>query len=326
MKNFSRRAFLQTAAAGLLTLRTGRPARAQSYPSRPVRIIVGYPAGGVGDIIARVIGQRLSNRLGQPFIVDDRPGANSNLGTETVIRAMPDGYTLLLATVSNAVNTTLYDNLNFDFVEDITPIGSIMRLYNVMVVPASLPVRSVPEFIAYAKANAGKVNMASGGIGSTQHIFGELFKMMSSVDMVHVPYRGSQQAITDMLSDHVQVMFDPVASSIEHIKSGRLRALAVTAPTRLEALPDVPALAEFLPGYEAVGWLGIAAPKNAPTDAVELLNRELNSALEDPTIMARLAQFGGVAFPQSSTSFAKFVADETNKWAKVVKFAAVKAE
>lgn len=325
LMNPSRRTLLKTAASGLFIAGSIQPVWPQAYPLRPVRIIVGYPAGGVGDIVARVTGQWLTGRLGQQFVIDDKPGANSNLGTEAAIRAIPDGYTLLLATSSNAINASLYQNLNFNFVQDVVPVSTLMRVANVMVVPNSLPVKTLPEFIAYAKARPGKINMASGGIGSSQHVYGELFKMMTGVDMVHVPYQGSPQAMPDLINGRMQVMFDTVATSIGYVKSGKLRALAVTTAARLEVLPDVPTVAEFVPGYEASGWLGIAAPKNTPARIIDVLNREIIAGLADPAIKARFAGLGGTTFPQSSAAFAKFIGEETNKWAKVIKFAGIKA-
>jgi len=270
-----RRQFLHLAAGAAALPAASRIARAQVYPSRPVRLIVAFPAGGSSDIVARLLGQRLSERLGQPIVIDNRPGAGGNIGTEAVAKAAPDGYTLLLASNTNAVNTTLYEKLNFDFINDIEPVAGIVRWPNVMEVIPSVPVKTVPEFIAYAKANAGKINMASGGNGTSQHVAGELFKMMTGVDMVHVPYRGSGPALTDMLAGQVQVMFDPIATSIEHVRAGRLRAIAVTTEARSESLPDLPTISDFVPGYEASSWHGIGVPKNTPIEIINKLNQEI---------------------------------------------------
>jgi len=324
---FPRRRFLHLAAgaAGAAALPlASRIATAQAYPSRPVRIIVGLPAGSSPDIGARLMGQYLSERLGQQFIVDNRPGANSNIGTEMAVRAAPDGYTLLLAIAANAVNATLYDNLSFNFIRDITPVAGLVRVPQIMEVHPSVPASTVPEFIAYAKANPGKLNMASGGIGGTPHVAGELFKMMAAVDMLHVPYRGNPRP--DLLSGQVQVMFDTVLASIEFIRTGKLRALAVTTAARLAALPDVPAVAEFLPGYEAIGWQGLAAPRGTPAEIVERLNTEINAGLADARVKAQFANLGAEPMPMTSGEFGRFIADEIEKWAKVIKFAGIKAE
>jgi tripartite-type tricarboxylate transporter receptor subunit TctC len=300
-------------------------ASAQAYPSRPVRIIIGFAAGGAFDITARLIAQRLSDRLGQPFIVENRPGAGTNLATEAVVRAPPDGYTLLLGGAVNAVNATLYEKLKFDFVKDIAPVAGIIRFPNLMEVNPAFPANTVPEFIAYAKANPGKITFASTSTGSTQHLAGELFKMMTGVNMVHVPYRGASPALTDLISGQVHVMFGPLPPSIEFIRSGKLRALAVTTQTRSQALPDVPTVAEFVPGYEASGWNGVGAPKNTPAEIIDKLNREINAALADPDIKARLADLGGTALAGSG-EFGTLVTEETEKWAKVVRFSGAKAE
>jgi tripartite-type tricarboxylate transporter receptor subunit TctC len=289
-----------------------------------VRLIVGFPAGSGVDILARVIAQWLSERLGQSVIVDNRAGASGNIGTEAVVRAAPDGYTVLVATTANAISATFYDNLSFNFVRDIAPIIGIMRVPNVMEVNPSVPAKTVAEFIAHAKANPGKIAMASGGNGSTQHVSGELFKMLTGVDILHVPYRGSAPALTDLLGGQVQVIFDPMPSSIENIKAGKLRALAVTTAARSEALPDIPTVGEFVPGYEASSWYGIGAPKNTPAEIVDKLNKEINAALADPKVKTRLADLGGILIAGSTADFAKHVADETEKWGKVVKFSGAK--
>jgi tripartite-type tricarboxylate transporter receptor subunit TctC len=320
-----RRQFLQL-AAGATALPLPRIARAQAYPTRPVRLIAGFPPGGGVDVTARLIGQSLSERLGQPFVIENRPGAGSNMGTEAVVHASPDGYTLLLATIPNAVNATLYDKLNFNFIRDIAPVATISRVPNIMTVHPSSPAKTVPEFIAYAKANPGKVNMASDGNGASGHVAGELFKMMAGVALLHVPYRGAAPALTDLMGAQVQVMFPTMPASIQYVRAGKLRGLGVTTATRSEALSDVPALAEFVPGYEASTWYGVGAPKNTPTEIVERLNKEINAALADPKLKARLADIGAEPLSMTPTEFAKFVVDETEKWAKVVKFAGIKAE
>ena len=319
-----RRQFLQL-SAGAAALAVSRFAWAQAYPSRPVRLIVPFPPGGGAEISARLIGQWLSERLGQPFIIDNRPGAGTNIGTEAVVRAPPDGHTLLLVNAANAINATLYDKLSFNFIRDIAPVGGIMRVPSVMVVHPSLPAKSVPELIDYAKANPGKLSMASGGIGSGSHVAGELFKMMAGVNMVHVPYRGVAPALTDLLGGQVQVMAASSAASIEYIRSSKLRALAVTGPTRTDVLPDIPSVGEFLPGYEASGWFGVGAPRNTPGEIIDRLNNEINAGLADPKIKARFADLGGTVLGGSAADFGKFVADETEKWSKVVKFAGAKA-
>jgi tripartite-type tricarboxylate transporter receptor subunit TctC len=304
-----------------------RIARAESYPSRPVRLIVPFGSAGATDIVARLIGQYLSERLGQTFIIENRPGAGGNLGIETVVRSSPDGYTLVLAGAPSAISASLYDNLNFNFIRDITPVAAIVRFPNVMVVNPSVPAKSLPEFIAYAKANPGKLNMASPGSGSTPHVTGELFKMMTGVDMVHVPYRGGVAAVmTDMLSGRVHVYFGTTASSIEYIRAGKLRALAVTTAMRSETLPDIPTVAEFVPGYEASAWFGIGAPRNTPAEIVDKLNTEINASLGDPKLKARLMDLGGIALTGSPADFTRLIAEETVKWAKVVKFSGAKAE
>jgi len=321
-----RRKFLHLFAGAVALPTAPRIARAQVYPSRPVRIIVGFPAGGSVDIVARLIGQWLSERLGQQFVIENRAGAGSNIGAEEVVRAPPDGYTLLQISSSNAFNAALYENLKFNFIRDIMPVASIMRVPGAMVVNQSISAKTVPDFIAYAKLNSGKINMASAGIGSAQHVWGEQFKMMAGVNMQHVPYRGGALAHTDLLGGQVQVMFDTMPASIEHIKTGRLRPLAVTTVTRLEVLPDIPTVGEFVPGYEASGWQGIGAPRNTPADIVDRLNREVNVGLADPKMKSRLADLGGTVLAGSPAAFEKFIADETEKWAKVIRAANIKAE
>ena len=324
--NLPRRRFLHLAAGAAALPVVTRFAWAQVYPSRPVRIIVGYGPGGPTDIVARLIAQWLSERLGQPFIVENRPGAGSNIGTEVVVRAPPDGYTLLQATVSNAINATLYNKLNFNFIRDIVPVASIARTFNVMEVNPSVPIKTVPEFIAYAKANPGKLNMASVGVGSATHLYGELFKAMAGVDLVAVQYTNPGPALIDLLSGKVEIMFDSVLSSLEHIRAGKVRALAVTSAARSELLPDVATMGDFVPGYEASGCFGIGAPKNTPAEVIGKLNSEINNALADPKIKARLADLGTTVLGGSPGEFGKLIADETEKWAKVIKFAGIKPE
>jgi tripartite-type tricarboxylate transporter receptor subunit TctC len=291
-----------------------------------VRLIVPFAPAGASDILARLMGQWLSERLGQQFVIDNRPGAGGNIGTEAVVRAPADGYTLLIVGAWNAINATLYDKLNFNFLRDIAPVASVIRSANVMVVNPSVPAKTVPEFIAYAKANPGKLTMASAGNGTPSHVSGELFKMMAGVDMVHVPYRSAGSALTDLLGGQVQITFPTTVSSIEYIRAGRLRALAVTTATRLEALPDIPTVAEFVPGYEASGWYGIGAPKNTPTEIVDKLNNEINVALADPNMKVRLADLGGTVLALSPGDFGRLIAEETNKWGKVTRAANVKAD
>jgi tripartite-type tricarboxylate transporter receptor subunit TctC len=317
---------MQLAAGAALLPAFPRIAPAQAYPSRPVRIVVGYTAGGVSDILARLIGQWLSERLGRPFIVENRPGAGSNIGTEVVVRAPADGYTLLLVGVANAINVTLYKDLNFNFIRDIAPVAIIERAPLVMVVSPSVPASTVPEFIAYAKANPGKINMASAGTGGATHVAGELFKMMVGVNLVHVPYHGSAPALSDLLAGQVHVMFDNMASSIALIRAGRLRPLAVTTTARSETLPNIPSLSDVVPGYAASGWNGIGAPKDCPTEIIAMLNAEINAALIDPVIKTRLADLGGTALPASPSDFGTLIAEDTEKWAKVVTFAGIKPE
>jgi tripartite-type tricarboxylate transporter receptor subunit TctC len=325
MKLPHRRQFLHLAAGAAALPAVSRIARAQSYPTKPVRIVVGFAAGGVTDIVARLIGQWLSERLGQQFIIDNRPGAGSNLATESVVRSAPDGYTLLLVGPAAAINATLYQKLSFNFSRDIAPIATIYNAPLVMEVNPSLPFKTVPEFIAYAKANPGKINFASSGSGTSSHVTGELFKTMAGVTMQHVPYRGAAPALTDLLGGQVQVMFDNVSSSIEHIREGRLRALAVTTTIRWDRIPDVPTVAESVPGFEASGWQGIVAPKNTSVEIIDRLNREINVGLADAATKARIADLGSTVFASSPAAFARFIADETEKWGKVIRAANIKA-
>jgi tripartite-type tricarboxylate transporter receptor subunit TctC len=322
--NFPRRQFLRLAAGTAMLPAVSLIARAQGYPSRPVRWVVPFPPGGVADIVARLMGQWLSERLGQPFVIENRPGAGGSIGTEAVVRATPDGYTLLWVSSSNVISTTLYDKLNYDFVRDIAAAASIVRTPLVMAVNSSLPAKTVPDFVAYAKANPGRVNMASGGNGTTAHLAGEMFNMMAGIKMVHVPYRGSAPALTGLIGGQVHVMFDPVPSSIEHIRADKLRALAVTTATRLEALSDVPTVGEFISGYEASAWQGLGAPTNTPPEIVDKLNKEINVGLADHKIKARLADLGSSVFSSSPVDFGEFIAAETEKWSKVVKFSGAK--
>jgi tripartite-type tricarboxylate transporter receptor subunit TctC len=319
-----RRNFLQLAAGAAALPVLPRIARAQAYPTRPVRWIVGFAAGGPQDIVARLLGQWLSERLGQQFVIENRPGAGGNIGTEAVVRAPADGYAILMIGPSAAINVTLYEGLSFSLLRDIVPVAGIMRTANVLELHPALPVRTVPEFIAYAKANPGKINMASAGNGSSQHVAGELFKMMTSVDMVHVPYRGAAPALTDLLGGQVQVMFDNMASSVEHVRSGKVRGLAVTTAARSEALPELPTVGDFVPGYEASGLYGIGVPRDTPVDVVDRLNKEINAALIDPRMKARLADLGGTMLPGTPADFGRLLAGEVEKWGKVVKFSGAK--
>jgi len=323
---FQRRQFLHLAGAAVALPAVSRFAWAQAYPSRPVRVVVGLAAGSVVDILAILIGQWLTERLGQSFIIENRPGAGTNIATEAVIRAAPDGHTLLMVTPANAINATLYERLNFNFIRDITPVASIARTPNVMVVNPAVPAKSIPEFIAHAKANPGKLSMASGGTGTASHMAGELFKMMAGVDMIHVPYRGGGPALTDLLAGQVQVYFPTTTAVVEHIRAGRVRALAVTTATRSQALPDLPTVGDFMQGYEAIVVDGVGAPKNTSPEIVHRLNREINAGLADPNIKARLVDLGAVALAGSPADFGKLIADETEKWGRVVKFEGIKAE
>jgi tripartite-type tricarboxylate transporter receptor subunit TctC len=321
-----RRKFLNLAAGAAALPALSRGARAQAYPSRPVRIIVGAAPSGTYDIVARLIGQWLSERLGQPFVIENRPGAGTTIATEAVVKAPPDGYTLLLVGGAAVTSALLYDKLNFNLVRDIAPVAAISREPHVMVVNPSVPASTVPEFIAYAKGNLGNISMASGGMGTVGHLSGELFKMMTGVNLVHVPYRGLAPALTDLLGGQVQVTFASTAPSIEHIRTGKLRALAVTTATRSEMLPDVPTIGEFVPGYEASTWSGVGAPKAAPAEIIEKLNKEINAALADPKMSARLSDLGGAPLPGSPARFGKLIVDETEKWHKVIKFAGIKPQ
>jgi tripartite-type tricarboxylate transporter receptor subunit TctC len=320
----SRRFALRFASAALLA--ASRLAWALDYPARPVRLIVGAPPGGGNDIVGRLIGQWLAQRLGQPFIVENRPGAGTNIGTGLVAKAAPDGYTLLVVSTANATNASLYRDLDFNFLRDLAPIAGIDRGPLVMVANPLVPAKTLPDFIAYAKAHPGDIRMGSSGVGGANHIAGELFKMMAGVDLLHVPYRGEAPALTDLLGGQVQVTFSPLLGSIGNIRSGKLRALAVTSTTRAALLPDVPPVAEFLPGYEASQWYGLAAPRSTPAEIVQRLNREINAALADPGILARFAELGGTAFPGSAAEFGKFLADETAKWGGVIQGAKIKPE
>jgi tripartite-type tricarboxylate transporter receptor subunit TctC len=318
----SRRVFLASIALSPLA----GPAAAADWPQRPVRVIVGFSPGSAPDIIARQMGQWLSERLGQQFLVENRPGAGGNVGAEVVVRAPADGYTLLLVGAPNAISTTLYDKLSFNFLRDITPVAGISRASLVMVVHPSFPANTVPEFIAYAKANPGKVTMASPGNGSSPHVSGELFRMMAGIDMIHVPYRGGGQVMTDLIAAQVQVSFIGLAVAIEHIRSGKVRALAVTTATRSDELPDIPTVADFVPGYEASAFWGVGAPRNTPTEIIDKLNKEINAGLSDPKLRTRLAEGGGTVLAGSPADFGKFIGDETEKWAKVIKFAGIRPE
>ena len=323
---FPRRTFLHLALGAAALPAVPRMARAQAYPSRPVRIIVGFPAGGATDIQARLMGQWLSDRLGQQFIIENRAGASGNIGTEAVARAPADGYTLLQIVTPHAINAALYSNLSFDFIRDIAPVVCAARLAYVVVVHPSVPAKTIPEFIAYAKANPGKINYGSAGPGTPQNIACELFKMMAGVNLVHVPYRGGAPATTDLVGGQIQVIFSPVSESIQHIKAGSLRALAVTTAARLDVLPDVPPVADFVPGYEASGFAGIGAPKNTPADIITMLNKELNAGLADSKVKARIVELGGTVLGGSPAAFGTIISDATEKWAKVIKFAGIKTE
>jgi tripartite-type tricarboxylate transporter receptor subunit TctC len=321
-----RRRFLQLAASAAGLPAVSRMARAQSYPARPVHMISSFGAGGPNDLLARLIGQWLSERLGQPFIIDNRPGAGGNIGAEVAAKAAPDGYTLLMVAPANVVNVTLYDKLEFNFMRDIAPVGGLTRVPEVMEVNPSFPAKTVPEFIAYAKVNPGKINMASGGNGSAAHVAGELFKIMTGIEMVHVAYRGLAPALTDLLADQVQVIFDSVPNSIAYIRAGRLRALGTTTATRLEALPDIPTVSESVPGYEASALAGVGAPRNTPAEIIATINREINAGLADPKMRARLADLGGTPIPGSPDDYGKLLGAEIEKWAKVIRSAHIKLE
>ncbi len=325
--NLPRRLFLRLAAAAAALPATSRIAGAQAYPLRPVRLIVPFAAGGASDILARLTGQWLSERLGQPFVIEMRPGAGGNVGTEAVVNSAPDGYTLLMVNAApSAINATLYDKLNFNFLRDMAPVGGVVRTPLVLQVTPSFSPKSVPELIAHAKANPGKINMASAGNGTPPHVAGELFKMMAGVDIVHVPYRGGGPALVDLLGGQVQMMFGVVTSSMEYIRAGKLRPLAVSTAMRAEALPDLPTVGDFLPGYEASDWYGICAPRGTPAEIIGKLNTEINAGLADPKLKARLADLGGTALPGSPAEFGKLIADETEKWGKVVRTAHMKPE
>ena len=324
--NLPRRRFLRLAAGAAALPAVSRIAWAQTYPSRPVRLIVGFGAGTAADVVARLIGQWLSERLGQTFVVENRPGAGSNMGAQAVVHAPADGYTLLLVTTTNAVNATLYNNLDFNLSRDIAPVASLILVPNVMVINPSVPAKTVPEFIAYAKANPGKINMASTGNGTQPHVSGELFNMMAGVNMVHVQYRGAPPVLTDLLGGQVQVYFASTTISIEHIRAGKLRALAVTTAKRSEALPDIPTVGDFLPGYETSLWFGVGAPKNTSAEIIDKLNKEINAGLADPKIKAAIADMGGTVLASSPADFGKLIAEETEKWAKVVKFSGARPD
>jgi tripartite-type tricarboxylate transporter receptor subunit TctC len=313
--------YLATSAAVLTAV---SQANAQAYPTRQVHLIVGWPPGGGADLFTRLISQRLSERLGQPIIIENRPGAGSNLATEAVVKAPPDGYTLLHISAANAWNAILYDNLHFNFIRDTAPVASMVHGVGILEVHPSFPAKSVPELIAQAKANPGKITMASGGVGSPQHVYGELFKMMTGVDMLHVPYRGGGPALTDLLAGQVQVMFDTLATSLEHIRAGKLRALAVTSATRSEVLSDIPTVDDFVPGYEGTSWQGIGAPRNTPTEIINKLNKEINAVLADPQMAAQITDYGYTVFESSPAEFSRFIAEYTEKWAKVIRFSGAK--
>jgi tripartite-type tricarboxylate transporter receptor subunit TctC len=322
----TRRQFLHLAAGAGAVPAVSRNAWAQTYPARPVRIMVGYPSGGSNDLLARLMAQWLSERMGQQFVIENRPGAGSNIATEAVVRADPDGYTLLMVSAANMSNAALYEKLNYNFIRDIAPVAGVMRVPLVMEVNPSIPAKTVPEFIAYARANPGKINFASGGIGTSIHLSGELFKMMTGIDMQHVPYRGNGPALTDLLGGQVQIMFDTMPAAIGYVRAGQLRALAVTTAARSEALPDLPTIGDTIPGYEASGWSGIGVPKGTPPDIIGRLYREISAGLANPAIRARLADLGSTPMPLGPAQFGAFIATETEKWAKVVKFSGAKAE
>jgi tripartite-type tricarboxylate transporter receptor subunit TctC len=321
-----RRKFLHLAAGAAALTALSRTASAQAYPTRPVHLIVPFGPAGATDITARLIGHWLSERLGQQFIIENRPGAGGNIATEAVVRTPPDGYTLLYVTTANASNATAYDKLNFNFIHDIAPVAAVISFPYIMVVNPSVPAKTLPEFIAYAKANPGKINMASPGVGSTPHVNGELFKVMTGTNMVHVPYRSAAAVMTDLLSGQVQLYFGTTASSLEYVRTGKLRALGVTIERRLDVLPEIPTVAEFVPGYEASNWYGVGAPKATPTEIIDKLNKEISAVLADPKMKAQLADLGGTVLAGSPADFGKLIADETEKWGKVIKFAGIKAD
>jgi tripartite-type tricarboxylate transporter receptor subunit TctC len=324
--NLLRRQFLQLAAGAVAAPAVARHAFAETYPSRPVRLISGFAPAGGNDIIARLIGQWLAEQLGQPFVIENRPGAGTNIATELVIKSPPDGYTLFVTNLSNAINATLYEKLNFDFMRDMLPVAGISQAPAVLAINSSVPAKTVSEFIAHAKANPGRINMGSAGVGSTGHLAGELFKLMAGVNLIHVPYRGNAPALTDLMAGQIEVLFPSLGSSIEYVKTGKLRALAVTGDTRSDALPDVPTVAETLPGYQAASFYGIGAPRNTPAEIVEVLNKGVNAGLVDPKLNARLADLGYVPLLGSPAAFGKLIADETEKWGKVIKFAGIKPQ
>jgi len=322
----SRRQFLHLAAGAGAVPAISQMTWAQTYPARPVRIIVGYPSGGSNDIVARLMAQWLSERLGHQFVIENRPGAGSNIATEAVVRAEPDGYTLLMVSTANMSNAALYDKLNYDFIRGIAPVAGVMRVPLVMEVNLSIPAKTVPEFIAYAKANPGKINFASGGIGTSIHLSGELFKMMTGIDMQHVPYRGNGPALTDLLGGQVQIMFDTMPQAIGYVRAGKLRALAVTTAMRSDVLPDTPTVGESVPGYEASSLYGVAAPRNTPDEIVERLNKEVMAALADPAMKTRLADLGGIVLVGSPAEFGRLIVAETEKWARVIRTGNIKAQ
>jgi tripartite-type tricarboxylate transporter receptor subunit TctC len=321
-----RRRFLRLAAGAVAAPALSRRAFADTYPSRPVRLVVGFTPAGGNDIIARLMGQWLTERLGQTFVIENRPGAGTNIAAEAVINSPPDGYTLFVSNLSNAINATLYEKLNFDFMRDMLPVAGIAQAPAVFAVSSSVPAKTVPEFIAYAKANPGRINMGSAGVGSTGHLAGELFKLMAGVNLVHVPYRGNAPALIDLIAGQIEVLFPSLGSSIEYVKAGKLRALAVTGLTRSEALPDLPPVADTLPGYEAASFYGIGSPRNTPAEIVEMLNKAVNAGLADPKLKARLTDLGSMPLPGPPATFGKLIADETEKWGKIIRFAGIKPQ
>jgi tripartite-type tricarboxylate transporter receptor subunit TctC len=323
---FPRRQFLQLATAAAALPTVSQITSAQTYPSRPVRVMVGFAAGQAIDIVTRIVAQSLSERLGQQFIIENRPGGGGNIATEAVVRAPPDGYTLLAIGSNNMINATLYQKLNYDFIRDIAPVASVYRVPQVMEVNPSFPAKTVPEFIAYANAHPGEISFASAGNGSVAHVTGELFKMMTGVDMLHVPYRGAPPALTDLIGGQVHVMFDNLPSSIEHIRAGRLRPLAVSSTARLQALPEIPTIGDFVPGFETSAWAGIGAPKNTPAEIIDTLNREINASLAEPAVQARITDLGGLVLALTPSAYASLIAQETDKWAKVINFSGARAD